>query len=65
MRISQEAPLLQIVIDHKQLENVEYFNHLDSMIRNNARCKREIKSRPKKKKSIQQEEGRKLRQEGN
>jgi hypothetical protein len=30
--------------DHKQLENVEYFNCLGSMITNDARCTREIKS---------------------
>jgi hypothetical protein len=33
------------MIDHKQLENVEYFNYLGSMIKNDARCTREIKSR--------------------
>jgi hypothetical protein len=32
------------MIDQKQLENVEYFNYLGSMI-NDARCAREIKSR--------------------
>ena len=31
--------------DQKQLENVEYFNYLDSMIISDARCTREIKSR--------------------
>ena len=36
---------VQIMIDQKQLENVEYFNYLGSMITNGARCKREIKSR--------------------
>jgi len=30
--------------DHKQPENVEYFNYLDSMIINDARCTCEIKS---------------------
>jgi hypothetical protein len=29
----------------KKLENVEYFNYLVSMITNDARCAREIKSR--------------------
>jgi hypothetical protein len=33
------------MIDQKQLENVEYFNYLGSMITNYARCTREIKSR--------------------
>ena len=30
--------------DHKQPENVEYFNYLGSMIINDARCTCEIKS---------------------
>jgi hypothetical protein len=34
---------MKIMIDQKQLENVEYFNYLGSMITNNARCTREIK----------------------
>ena len=29
----------------KQLENVQYFNHLRNMITNDARCRHEIKSR--------------------
>jgi hypothetical protein len=33
------------MIDQKQLENVEYFNYLGSVITNDARCTREIKSR--------------------
>jgi hypothetical protein len=45
MRISKEPSSLQIIIDHKQLENVEYLNYLGSMITNNARSIREIKSR--------------------
>jgi hypothetical protein len=45
MRISRETSTLQIVIDQKQLENVEYFNYLGSMITNDARCTREIKFR--------------------
>ena len=44
MRISRETSTLQIVIDQKQLENVEYFNYLGNMI-NDSRCTREIKSR--------------------
>ena len=32
-------------MNQKQLENVEYFNYLGSMITNDARCTREIKSR--------------------
>ena len=45
MRISRQIALLQIVIDNKQLENVEYFNYLVSLITNNARCRLEIKFR--------------------
>jgi hypothetical protein len=34
-----------ITIDQKKLENVKYFNYLDSMITNYARCAREMQSR--------------------
>jgi len=33
------------MMDQQQLENVEYFSYVDSMITNEARCTREIKSR--------------------
>jgi hypothetical protein len=36
---------VKIMIDQKQLENVEYFNYLGSMITSDARCTRDIKSR--------------------
>jgi hypothetical protein len=36
---------IEIIINKKQLENVEYLNHLGSMLTNDARCTREIKSR--------------------
>jgi hypothetical protein len=45
LRISRQPSLIKIMIDKKQLENVEYFNYLGSMITNDARCTREIKSR--------------------
>jgi hypothetical protein len=45
MRISRQPSLINIMIDQKQLENVEYFNYLGNMIKNDARCTREIKSR--------------------
>jgi hypothetical protein len=45
MRISRQPSPIKITIDQKQLENVEYFNYLGSMITNDARCTREIKSR--------------------
>jgi hypothetical protein len=43
--ISRQPYPIKIMIDQKQLENVEYFNYLGSMITNDARCTREIKSR--------------------
>ena len=42
MRISRQPSPVTIMIDQKQLENVEY---LGSMITNDGRCTREIKSR--------------------
>jgi hypothetical protein len=42
MRISRQPSPIKIMIDQKQLENVEY---LSSMITNDARCTCEIKSR--------------------
>ena len=45
VRISWEAFPLGIMIDKKQLKNVECFNCLGSMITNDARCTREIESR--------------------
>jgi hypothetical protein len=44
MRISRQQSPIKIIIDKKQLENMEYFNYLSSMITNDARCTREIKS---------------------
>jgi hypothetical protein len=45
MRISRQPYPMKIMLDQKQLENVEYFNYLGTMIINDARCTREIKSR--------------------
>jgi hypothetical protein len=45
MKISRQPSPMKIMIDQKQLENVEYFNYLGSMIASDARCTREIKSR--------------------
>jgi hypothetical protein len=45
MRISRQPSPRKIMIDQKQLENVEYFNYLGSIIANDARCTRGIKSR--------------------
>jgi hypothetical protein len=46
MRISRQASQVQMM-DQKQLDYVEYFNCLSSMITNDARCtgKRDIKCR--------------------
>ena len=44
MRISSQPSPVQIMIDQKQHENVEYFNYLGSKITNDARCTHEINS---------------------
>ena len=44
-RNSRKPSKVQIVVDQKQLENVEYFNYVSSMITNDGRCTREIKYR--------------------
>jgi hypothetical protein len=45
IRISRQPSPIKIMIDLKQLQNVDYFSYLGSMITNYARCTREIKSR--------------------
>jgi hypothetical protein len=45
MRIPREPSTVQIMTDQKELENLEYFNYLCSMLTNDARCTGEIKSR--------------------
>jgi hypothetical protein len=45
IRISRQPSPVQIMIDQKQLEKVEYMNYLGSTITNDARCAYEIKSR--------------------
>ena len=45
MRISRQPSPVTIMIGQKQLENVECFNYLSSMLTNDGRCTREIKSR--------------------
>jgi hypothetical protein len=45
MRISRQSFPVNIMIDHKQLENVESFKYLGSMLTNDGRCTCEIKSR--------------------
>ena len=70
VRISREPSPVRTVIDHKQLENVEYFNCLRSTITNDAKCTREIKSRIampksafKSKKTFHQQIGLRFREE--
>jgi hypothetical protein len=41
---TQPSPI-QVTIGCKQTENVEYLNYFGCMIKNNARCAHEIKSR--------------------
>ena len=42
---SRQPSPVTIMIDQKQLENVECFKYLGSMLTNDGRCTREIKSR--------------------
>jgi len=43
--ISRQPSPVPVMIAQKQPENVEYFNYLHSMITNDAKCTREIKSK--------------------
>jgi hypothetical protein len=45
IRISRQPSQMQIMIDQKQPKNVEYFNHLGSLITSDATCTCEIISR--------------------
>jgi len=45
MRISRQPFPVKIMIDQKQLENVESFKYLGSILTNDRRCTCEIKSR--------------------
>jgi len=44
-RISRQPFPVKIMIDQKQLENVESFKYLDSILTNDGRCNCEIKCR--------------------
>jgi len=44
-RNSKPASPVQIMIDQKQLRNVEYVNYFGCLITSDARCAHEIKSR--------------------
>ena len=45
MKISKQPSPIQILVYKKQPESVEYFRCLGSMVTNDVRCTREIKSR--------------------
>jgi hypothetical protein len=45
MRISRQPFPVKLMIEQKQLKNVEYFKYLCSMLTNDGRCTCEIKSR--------------------
>jgi hypothetical protein len=45
MRISRNLSPLQVMIHQKQLEDVEYFSYLGSMVTDDAICTHDIKSR--------------------
>jgi hypothetical protein len=45
MRISRQPSITGVIINQKQLENVEYFNYLGSEIKSYAKHAHEIKSR--------------------
>jgi hypothetical protein len=45
MRISRQLFPVKLIIDQKQLKNVESFNYLSSMLANDGRCTCEIKCR--------------------
>jgi hypothetical protein len=45
MRISEQPFLIKIIINQKQLENVEFFKYLGSILTNDGRCTCEIKCR--------------------
>jgi hypothetical protein len=45
MRNSRQPFPDKLMIDQKQLENLEYFKNLGSMLTNDGRCTCEIKSR--------------------
>jgi hypothetical protein len=45
MRISIQPSPLQIMLDQKPQENVEYLSYFGNMITNDVTCRQEIKSR--------------------
>jgi hypothetical protein len=45
MRVSRQSVPVKLTIDQKQLENLESFKYLGSMLTNDGRCTCEIKSK--------------------
>jgi hypothetical protein len=45
MRISRQHFSVQVILDQKKQEKVEYFNYFRSVITNDVRCTRESKPR--------------------
>jgi len=43
MRLSRQPSPVKIIIDQKQLENMESFKYLDSILTNDGKCTCEIK----------------------
>lgn len=56
IKISRQLSLEQIIIDQKQLENVDYSDYLSSILTDDTRFKREINPGLIWKKQLQQEE---------
>ena len=44
-RISLQPATVQIIVDQKEVENVDYCSYLDSLVTNDARCTCAIKCR--------------------
>ena len=55
IKISRQLSLVQIFIDQKQLENVNYFNYLSSILTDDTRFKRKLNPGLPWKKQFQQE----------
>ena len=45
IKITRQPFPVKIMLEQKQLQNVEYFKNLDSMLTNDGRCTCEIKCR--------------------
>jgi len=56
IKISRQPSLIQIVVDQKQQENVDYFNYLSSIVTDDTRFKRVLNPGLPRKKNFQKEE---------